>query len=71
MSLKTVTLNVNEMACEGCAGSVRKLLKDVAGVDEVVEVNVEKKSATLKVNSNFNANNAIQKLSDAGFPTSA
>jgi len=55
------------VACEGCAGSVSKILQKTGGVVEVVQVSVKDKTATINVDSSFNADNTIQALNKAGF----
>ncbi len=43
-----VTLNIEGMTCQHCVAAVGKALAAVDGVDEVIEVSLQKNSATVR-----------------------
>lgn len=67
---KTVTLNVEGMTCQSCAGTVEKSLKKVSGVKEA-KVDLKNNIATITLASTKTTTALLIKaVSDAGFEAS-
>ncbi len=68
--LKTVTLNVEGMTCQSCAGTVEKSLKKINGVKEA-KVDLKNNTATITLASaKTTTASLIKAVSDAGFDAS-
>jgi mercuric ion binding protein len=66
---KTATLNVPTMHCSVCPLIVKKALSGVSGVSKV-EVNFDKKGATVTFDDSKTSVNALTKATgDAGYPS--
>ncbi|UCC83145.1 MAG: cation transporter [Gemmatimonadota bacterium] len=64
--MKTITLNVTGMSCEGCANSVKSALSQVAGV-EVADVYLAEKKAVLEVEDTVEATDLVGTVEAAGY----
>jgi copper chaperone CopZ len=64
--VKTITLNVTGMSCDGCANSVRSALTQVEGV-QVAEVSLDQKTAVLEVEDTVEAADLVGAVESAGY----
>lgn len=64
--MKTITLNVTGMSCEGCANSVKSALSQVAGV-QVADVNLAEKKAVLEVEDTVEATDLVGAVEAASY----
>ncbi|HDH08023.1 MAG TPA: heavy-metal-associated domain-containing protein [Gammaproteobacteria bacterium] len=59
------TINISNMKCNGCVTNAKKALEDLPGL-ESVEVDLQQANAVLT--GNFNLDDALQRLTEAGYP---
>ncbi len=64
--MKTITLNVTGMSCEGCANSVRSALSRVEGVHNA-EVSLEEKKAVVALEDGVRAADLLDAVEAAGY----
>jgi copper chaperone len=64
--MKTITLNVTGMSCEGCANSVKSALSQVGGV-HATEVSLDEKQAVLEVEDGVQAADLVGAVTAAGY----
>jgi copper chaperone CopZ len=67
--MKTITLNVTGMSCEGCANSVKAALSQLAGVHKA-DVSLADKTAVLEVEEIVDAADMIGAVEAAGYQAS-
>jgi len=59
------TINISNMKCNGCVANAKKALEDLSGL-ESVEIDLQQANAVLT--GDFSLDDALQRLSDVGFP---
>jgi len=59
------TINISKMKCNGCVTNAKKALEDLSGL-ESIEIDLQQASAVLT--GDFSLDDALKRLSDAGFP---
>lgn len=59
------TINIRNMKCNGCVANVQKALQGLPGLDSA-EIDLQHANAVLI--GNFDLNEAIRRLTDAGYP---
>ncbi len=59
------TVNISNMKCGGCVANAKKSLEGLPGLNSV-EINLEQANAELK--GDFSLDEALKRLSDAGYP---
>ena len=64
----TIQINITGMTCNHCVAAVRKALAAVDGVDEVVDVQLEPGSATVKGSASTDA--LLAAVKEAGYQAS-
>lgn len=64
--MKTITLNVTGMSCEGCANSVLSALSQVEGVHSA-DVSLDQKTAVLEVEDTVQATDLPGAVEAAGY----
>jgi copper chaperone CopZ len=64
--MKTITLNVEGMSCEGCTNSVKSALSQLAGVHKA-EVSLADKKAVLEVEETVDAADLVGAVEAAGY----
>ncbi len=64
--MKTVTLNVNGMSCEGCANSVKSALSQLPGVHKA-DVSLADKKAVLEVEDTVQSADLVGAVEIAGY----
>jgi periplasmic mercuric ion binding protein len=68
-SPRTVILNVQNMTCAACPITVKKALKQVAGVSDV-KIDFDRKTATVQLDTDKASIASLTKATaDAGFPS--
>jgi copper chaperone CopZ len=68
--MKTITLNVTGMSCEGCADSVRSALTQLEGVQSA-DVSLDEKKAVLAVEDTVQATDLVGAVGAAGYQATA
>lgn len=63
-------LEIPDMKCEGCAGTVREALQDVSGV-LAAEVSLEEKAATVQTEEGVAADALVAAVEEAGYGAQA
>ncbi len=58
-------ISISNMKCNGCVTSAKKALEDLSGL-ESVEIDLQQANAVLS--GDFSLDDALQRLSDAGYP---
>ena len=58
-------LHISNMKCNGCVANARQALEGLAGL-ESVEIDLQK--ATGMLSGDFDLDEALQRLADAGYP---
>ncbi len=64
--MKTITLNVTGMSCEGCVYSVRSALTQIEGVGSV-DVSLDEKLAVVEVEDTVQAGDLVAAVESAGY----
>jgi len=64
--MKTITLNVTGMSCEGCVNSVRNALARFEGVHNA-EVSLDQKTAVLEVEDAVQTADLVAAVEAAGY----
>lgn len=64
--MKTITLNVTGMSCEGCADSVKSALSQVEGVHNV-DVSLAEKTAVLEAEDTVKPTDLVRAVEAAGY----
>ena len=59
-------LEIPDMKCEGCAGTVREALQDLGGV-LAAEVSLEEKSARVQTEEGVTADRLVAAVEEAGY----
>lgn len=59
------TINIGKMMCNGCVANVKKALKGLSGLENV---EVDLKQANAVLTGNFDLDDALHYLNDAGYP---
>jgi len=71
VTTRTVAVPVDGMICQVCAGSVKRALKKVDGVQDA-EISLETRNAVIRYDDRkVNADQLTQAISDAGFKPGA
>ena len=65
--MKNLTIEIDNLKCEGCANTISKQLKKIKGVDNVV---VDNKNATVTItyHGEINKTAYIESLTKIGYP---
>ena len=69
MAEPTTTLNVENMSCGHCSGMVRRTLEEIEGISNV-SVDLEAKKARFNAASPDLVDQAVQLVTEAGYPAS-
>ncbi len=64
--MKTITLNVTGMSCEGCANTVKSALSQLTGVHNA-EVSLADKTAVVEAEDNVDATDLVGAVEAAGY----
>ncbi len=65
--MQNTTIKIDGMTCMGCVNSVRNVLQEISGVDNV-EVSLEQAQATIQYDADvINDNAFIEAIEEAGF----
>ncbi len=64
--MKTITLNVAGMSCEGCANSIRSALSQLEGV-KVADISLTEKAAVLEVEDTVEASDRVSAVEAGGY----
>lgn len=67
--MKTITLNVTGMSCEGCVNSVKSALSRLEGVHKA-DVSLADKQAVLEVEDAVDATDLVGAVEAAGYQAS-
>lgn len=68
--MRNIRLEIHDMKCEGCAGTVREALQDVEGVLGA-EVTLEDAEALVQVEDDVTADRLVAAVDEAGYGASA
>lgn len=63
-------LEIRDMKCEGCAGTVREALQDTSGV-LAAEVSLEEKTADVQTEDGVSAEDLVAAVEEAGYGAEA
>lgn len=67
VAMRTVTVPVNGMVCQVCAGTVKRALKNVEGVQDA-EISLEKRSAVIHYDERrIRVEQLTRAIADAGY----
>ena len=66
----TTTLQAPDIVCEGCATSIKTVLRRLNGVSQV-GVNVSSQTVTVEHDTSLSRDDLAKTLLQAGYPTSA
>ncbi len=65
--MQNTTIKIDGMTCMGCVNSVKNVLQEISGVDNV-EVSLEQAQATIQYDADVtNDNTFIEAIEEAGF----
>ena len=65
--MQTATLNINGMTCMGCVTSIKKVLEEIAGVNDS-DISLKKKQAKIQYDpEKTNINKLKEAIVEAGF----
>lgn len=64
--MKTVTLSITGMNCEGCANSVKSALSQLAGVHDA-DVSLAEKKVVLEIDDTVEATDLVGAVEVAGY----
>lgn len=67
--MRQVTLEIHDMKCDGCVGTVREVLQDVDGVLGA-EVSLEDESARIQIEDDVAAGELVAAVEEAGYGAS-
>lgn len=68
--MQNIRLDVHDMKCEGCAGTIREALQDVEGVLGA-EVTLEEAEALVQARDDVTADELLAAVDEAGYEASA
>ncbi len=60
------TISISKLKCNGCVANAKKALEGLTGLQSV-EIDLQQAKAELA--GDFNLDEALQRLSDAGYPS--
>ncbi len=62
------TINISNMKCNGCVANAQKALQDLPGLESVV---IDLQLANALLTGDFDIDEAISRLTEAGYPAEA